>query len=164
MFNEDVFRQSLSSLALPTAIEQIKFDPPSKSSSRDFNLIPTMYLLNAALTTHFYTTETNCCLSIDINEDVTYMASWWFANNKFVITFIDNNELFSDDTINIRDSVRIGNFFKTEEEHFQNDCLNGSVLAWDIGELLKEKCATLIDFYQDAKAELFNRTEDENES
>lgn len=150
MFNENEFQEQLRRIIIPDNSEQIRFDPETPNHIPGQNAgIPTMYLLNSALTTHFYSTENSCFLSLDINEDISYIISWWYFDNKFTATIADMNEMISEDTLPIRDTVRIGTFHETEEEHFQAECLKGTPLSWETEQLVQKKLKALADFYME---------------
>lgn len=147
MFVEAAFMEQLTMLPIPTDKAQVRFDPPDSTHYRDGPGHPSMYILNAPLKTYFYSTETMCFLSLDLNEEISYNFTWWFADNKFAASLVDLNELYCEDTVPIRDTIKFGIFHDTEEEHFQKDCHKGTPLSWDAEQLVQKKLTELADFY-----------------
>lgn len=149
MFNENAFMEQMQMLPIPTDKAQVRFDPPDSTHYRDGPGHPSMYILNAPLKSYFYSTEMMCFLSLDLNEDLSYNFSWWFGDDKFAISMVDVSELYSDDTVPIRDTIRFGVFHASEEEHFQAECLKGTPLSWDMEQMMRTKLADLAEFYMD---------------
>lgn len=156
MFDELMFKEQLTLLPVPTDIAQVRFDPPNASFYNERMGHPSMYLLNAPLNSYFYCTEMMAFLSLDLNEEVSYNFSMWFEKSKrFAVSLVNVSELYSEDTVNLRDTIRFGNFHETEEEHFQNECLNGTPLSWEMENILQTKLNDLTKFYQDVYYTVF---------
>lgn len=149
MISEKALVEQFNLLPIPTDKAQVRFDPPDSTHYRDGSGHPSMYMLNAALTTYFYCTELHCFISIDISEDISYNFTWWFNDNKFCFSVVDMQEICDDETVNVRDTVRFGIFHPSEEEHFQSECLKGNPLSWSTEQLVRQKLAAISEFYMD---------------
>ena len=149
MFNENAFKEQIDMLPIPTDKAQVRFDPPDATHYRDGPGHPSMYLLNAPLKSYFYSTEMLAFLSLDLSEELSYNFTWWFGDNKFAVSFVDLNELYCEETVPLRDTIKFGIFHCSEEEHFQDECLKGTPLSWEMEQIIQKKLADLSEFYMD---------------
>lgn len=151
MFNEKIFAEQLLLIDVPTDMAQVRLDPVSYKLYTDVRY-PSMYLLNGPPGSYFYSTTDMCTLSIDTSEDLTHMFSWWMGDsNRYVISIVDMSDFTTDrdDTVPINDKIKWGTFHSTEEMHFQDDCLKGTPLTWEMEVLIRDKLNELIRFYED---------------
>lgn len=148
MFNENAFKEQIDMLPIPTNKDQVRFDlPDSLHWQRPVH--PSMYLLNAPLKSYFYSTEMLAFLSLDLSEEISYNFTWWFKYNKYSVSLIVLNELYSEETSPIRGTIKFGVFHATEEEHFQAECLKDTPLSWEMEQSIKKKLSDLSEFYMD---------------
>ena len=150
MYDELTARNALSSIVVPTSVDSIRLDPSSSSACEPYPKYPTMYINSSVYT---YSTDKNCSVVIDIDEAWSYVYSWWFHENKFTITVVGGFDQTDEDSYFDKGSnTQVHGMFSTsEEEHFQQSCINKSVLEWETEVLFKHKCTELISLYEKAR-------------
>lgn len=154
MFDENVFTQLLKNVPVLNNLSDIRFSP-EKMDGKTHD--PAMYFDEPKSKSYFYSSESFCSISVDLADDISYVCTWWVTADNFVVSVINMY-------IDLEDNYSIvgGKFHSTEEEHFQNNCLNGTPLLWDTEVLIRTTCLRLKEFYNDAYIKKFVEIGNEN--
>lgn len=144
----------LKIMSIPTNPDMVSFSPagPMNLPNGDSVRYPSM-AFGANKAHNFTCTNMYCMLTIQNSSTSDYCCTWWFTNDKFMLSIIDNDDNEDPEmTRNISDTVAMGHFHKTEEEHFQEDCLSGTSITWELETEVKETLSNLKSFYNTALA------------
>lgn len=145
MFKEQEVLKKLNSVPVPTVFEDVRFEPPDLSIYEDSTGRPSMYL-KTDNPVYFYCTEHIAFLSIDY-EELSYNYSIWINSKKFAISITTIDSMFCDDDYPARDTAKIGQLHDSEEAHFQDDCLKGTPITWELECAVKSKLDSLVEIY-----------------
>lgn len=150
MLTESNLIKALKAINIPTDADCVTFDPPNDGG----RFVPSMYINDAQYRTYFYANDNNhSVLSIGLSESHSYMISVWGYARKLVVTLIDEDLEYDENTKDLSNDVIFCKNYNTEEEHFQDDCLKGVNLSWECIELINGTFKTLTAFYFFANTE-----------
>ncbi|QCW18561.1 hypothetical protein SEPL_509 [Salmonella phage SE_PL] len=145
----------LQVLSIPTNTGMVSFNPVKPMNLKNGDSVKYPCMLFGINKSHNFTcTDMYCMLIVKNDSTSDYCCTWWFTNDKFMLSLIDNDDNEDPEmTRNISDTVAMGNFHKSEEEHFQKDCLSGTPITWELEVAVKECLSNLKSFYNAALAE-----------
>lgn len=151
---DEELQEVLNSVMIPKTKGETSIQPVNHSPSTKW---PTMYSGNS----YFYDTDMLRTLAVDVDNGTkdsdVYMFSWWHTDNRYSISKIEYLDNSTSDFDSEQKFFILGSFHESEEQQFQNSCVNDKIMiSWSTEQLLKKVMLSMCKIYDELYIDYHN--------